>query len=58
MFLKDGLLLRKNFGGTGSVKKYQILIPKQLINEVLHSLQGELGKHPGITKTITAYRDK
>ena len=33
IILKDGLLFRKNFGETGSVKYYQILIPKQLVNE-------------------------
>ena len=41
--LKDGLLFRKYFGKTGSVKHYQFLIPKQLVNEVLASLHGEFG---------------
>ena len=58
IILKDGLLLRKYYGDTGSVKNHQILIPKQLINEVLRSLHGEFGKHHGITKTIIAYRGK
>ena len=58
IILKDGLLYRKNFGETGSVKYYQILIPKQLVKEVLRSLHGEFGKHPGIFKTITACREK
>ena len=58
IILKDGLLLRKYYGDTGSVKYYQLLIPKQLINEVLPSLHGDFGKHPGITKTIIAYRGK
>ena len=58
IFLKDGLLLRKYYGDTGSVKNYQILIPRQLINEVLRSLHGNFGKLPGITKTIIAYREK
>ena len=58
IILKDGLLFRKNYGETGSVKYYQILIPKQLVNEVLRNLHGEFGKHPGITKTIIAYREK
>ena len=56
--LKDGLLFRKYYGETGSVKYYQILIPRQLVNEVPRSLHGEFGKHPGITKTIIAYRQK
>ena len=38
IILKDGLLFRKNFGETGTVKYYQILIPKQLVNEILRSL--------------------
>ena len=56
--LKDGLLFRRYNGETGSVKYYQILIPKQLVNEVLRNLHGEFGKHPGNTKTIIAYREK
>ena len=56
--LKDGLLFRKFFGETGSVKNYQILIPKHLVKKVLRSLQGDFGKHPGIFKTIFAYRKK
>ena len=58
IILKDGLLFRKYFGETGSVKYYQIVIPKQLVKEVLCSLHGEFGKHPGIFKTIIAYREK
>ena len=58
IILKEGLLVRKFFGETGSVKYYQILIPKQLVKEVLRSLHGEFGKHPGIFKTIIAYREK
>ena len=58
IILKDGLLYRKYFGETGSVKYYQILIPKQLVKEVVRSLHGEFGRHPGISKTIIAYREK
>ena len=58
IILKDGLLLRKYYGDTGNVKYYQILIPKQLVNEVLQNLHGDFGRHPGITKTIIAYREK
>ena len=58
IIFKDGLLFRKFFGETGSVKFYQILIPKQLVKEVLRSLHGEFGKHPGIFKTIIACREK
>ena len=58
IILREGLLFRKFFGETGSVKYYQILIPKQSVKEVLRSLHGEFGKHPGIYKTIIAYREK
>ena len=54
IILKDEFLLRNYFGDTGSVKYYEIFIPKQLVNEVLRSLHGDFGKHPGITKTIIA----
>ena len=56
--LEVGLLFRKFFGETGSVKYYHFIIPKQLVNEVLRSLLGEFGKHPGISKTIIAYSEK
>ena len=58
IILKDGLLLRKYYGDTGNVKYYQILIPKQIVSEVLRSLHGDFGKHPGIAKTIIACREK
>ena len=58
IILKDGLLFRKYFGETGSLKYYQILIPKQLVKEFLRSLHGEFGKHPGIFKTKFAYTEK
>ena len=58
IILKDSLLFRKYFGETGSVKYYQIIIPKQLVKEVLRSLHGACGEHPGIYKTIIAYREK
>ena len=58
IILKDGLLFPKKYGETGGVKYYQILTPKQLVNEVLGSLHREFGKHPGIAKTIMAYGEK
>ena len=58
IILKNSQQFRKQFGETCSVKYYQILNPKQLVNEVLRSLHGEFGKHPGIAKTITAYMEK
>ena len=61
IILKDELLFRKYYGETGSVKYYQVLIPKQIVNEVIRSLHGKFGKHPGINKTnktINANRGK
>ena len=58
IILKGGLLFRKYYGETGSFKYYQILIPKQLVNEILQSFHRQFGKHPGITKTLIAYREK
>ena len=58
IIFKEGLMFTKYFGETGSVKYYQSLMPKQLVNEVLRSLRGEFGKHRGISKTIIAYREK
>ena len=43
IILKDGILFRKHYGETGSVKYYQIVIPGQLVNEVLRNLHGEFG---------------
>ena len=44
-----------NFGDTGSVKYYQIFIPKHLVNGVLRSLHGEFGRS---SRTKIAYREK
>ena len=56
--LEDGLLFRKYYGETDSVKNNQSLTPKQLVNEVLRSLHGDFGKDPGVTMTIIAFREK
>ena len=50
IILKDGLLFRKYYGETASVKYYQNLIAKQLVDEVFRNLHGKSGKHPGYTK--------
>ena len=56
--LKDGLLFLKYYGETGSIKHYQNLTSQQLFSEAFRSLLEEFGKHPGITRTIIAYREK
>ena len=58
IILKDDLLFRICYGKTGSVKFCQVLISKHLVNEVLRNLHGELGRHPGVTKTKVCYRQK
>ena len=58
IILKDGLLFRKYYAETGNIQYYQILIPKQLVDEVLRSLHGDFSKHPGATEMIIAYRQK
>ena len=54
-FLKMAYCAGSFFGETGIVKYYQNLIPKQLIKEILCSLHGKIGRHPGIAKTKNAY---
>ena len=46
IILKDGLLFRKYYQETASVKQYQVLIPKQLVDEVLPELHGEFVRLP------------
>ena len=58
VFPKDGRLFRKYYGKTDSVKHYQVSIPKQLVKQVLRSLHGKVGKHPGNSKTKVDYRKK
>ena len=58
IILMDGMLFRKYYGETCDIEFYQIIIPKQLVVEVLQSLQGEFSKYPGFTKTIIAYIQK
>ena len=58
-FLRDGLLHRKYFGETGSVK-YAKFSSQNTKKKKLSaaSLHGDFGKHPGFAKTIAAYRAK
>ena len=54
----DGLLVRKYYNETGHIKHYRILLPKQLVTEMLEHLHGEFGRHPGITTAIINFRGK
>ena len=57
IILKDSLIFQKHYGETDNVNFYQILILKQLDNEVSRRLHGEFGKNPGKTKAIIAYKE-
>ena len=52
------MIFPKNLGETAHINYYQILIPKELVDQVLQSRYRDFGKHPGITKTMIAYRQK
>ena len=56
--LEDCLLFLENYGETGSVKQYQVPIAMQLVDEIIRNLHGEIGRHPGTTKTMIAYGEK
>ena len=58
IIIKDGLLIRRYFGETGEVKYLQVLLPQQLVKDVLEFQHGKFGKHPGIAKVIQQCREK
>ena len=58
IIIKDGLIFRKNYRKTVSVKNYKFLQSKHLVDEVFRILHGDFRKHRGITKTIFASRQK
>ena len=49
LIVKDGILIRKYFGECGQVTHHRILIPEHLIEDLLKTIHGQTGKHPGIT---------
>ena len=58
IIMKDGVLMRKNYGEDGSVTHNQVVISKHLVPELLSTLHGKTNKHPGITKVIQEFRAK
>ena len=46
------------YGEAGGVKYYQVVIPKQLVEEVFGNLHEKFVWQPGITRTITTCREK
>ena len=58
IIIKDGVLMRKDYGEGGQITHYQIILPTQIIPELLKTLHGAIAKHPGITKMIQECRAK
>ena len=56
--IKQEVLTRKYYTDTGITSHYQILLPTQLLEELLRALQGHNSNHPGITKMIQEVKQK
>ena len=56
--IRQDVLTRKYYNDTGMISHYQVLLPKQLLDEFLHALHGHNANHPGITKMIQEARQK
>ena len=56
--IKQEVLTRKYYTDTGTTSHYQILLPTQLLEELLQALHGHNSNHPGITKIIQEVRQK
>ena len=50
--IKQEVLTRKYYTDTGTTSHYQILLPTQLLKELLQALHGHNSNHPGITKKL------
>ena len=58
LIVKDGIIMCKYYGECGQVIHHQILIPEDLITELLKKVHRQMGKHSGITKMIQKCRSK
>ena len=54
--IKQEVLTRRYYTDTGTTSHYQILLPTQLLEELLQALHGHNSNHPGITKMIQEVR--
>ena len=54
----NNVLERRYYDDTVRISHYQIYLPQQLLNELLHSRHGQSAKQPGTTKTIQKARQK
>ena len=55
---RQDILARKYYNDIGQISHYQILLPKQLLEEFLQALHGHNANHPGITKMIQEAQQK
>ena len=56
--IRQDFLVRKYYNDIGQISHYQVLLPKQLLEEFLQALHGRNANHPGITKMIEEARQK
>ena len=56
--VKEEILTRQYFDETGNVKYHPILLPQDLLQELLQSLHGTAHKHPGISKMLQEIRQR
>ena len=56
--IKREVLTRKYYTDTGTTSHYQILLPTQLLEELLQALHGHNPNQPGITKMTQEVRQK
>ena len=56
--IRQDVLTRRYYNDTGMISYYQVLLPKQLLEEFLHALHGHNGNHLVITKMIQEARQK
>ena len=54
----DEIITRRYFDETGAVKYFKVLLPNNLVTELLESLHGKANKHPGISKMLIEIRQK
>ena len=56
--IRQDILVQKYYNDIGQISHYQILLPKQLLEEFLQALHGYNANHPGITKMRQEARQK
>ena len=56
MVIKDKIVTSLFCDETEYIKYHQILLPQQLLTELLRVLHGFAHKHPGISKTLQEIR--